>query len=150
MKIDSRVEPLVRNTIHTAVIGDFWKLEKALQSFPDDEAAQKAIELGVSLIYVLMIDIHEGMPSDDEIQGLAAEVARAEAWAMPTEEQVTTFLRHIMNGKPFAGVVPVEDVVILTFVVAAHLLSSCRRDDEEWWDYLDRVEAVLEAVYPNP
>lgn len=145
MKIDSRVEPLVRNTIYTAVIGSFSELEKALQSFSDDETAQKAIELGVSLIYVLMIDIYEGMPSDEEIQALAAEVARAEDWAQPTEEGVTVFLRRLMKGEPFAGVVPVEDIVILTFVVAAHLLSSCRRDDEEWWDYLDRVEAALEA-----
>lgn len=146
MKIDSRVEPLVRSAIHAAVTSDFPKLDEALQAFPDDEATRKAVELGLSIIYVLMIDIHEGRPDEDEIRGVAAEVARAEAWASPTEEEVTVFLLRLMNDQPFAGVVPIENVYILAFVVAANLLSSCRRDDEEWWDYLDRAEAALEAA----
>jgi hypothetical protein len=145
MKIDSKVEPIVRNTIHTAVISDFSALSRALQGFPDDETTRKSIELGISLIYFLMIDIHEGEPSEEDIRGVAAEVARAEAWAKPTTEEVTTFLLRLMNRERFAGSVSTENVFILTFVVAANLLSSCRRDDEEWWDYLDRAEAALEA-----
>jgi hypothetical protein len=145
MKIDSKVEPIVRNTIHSAVVSDFSALNRALQGFPDDETTRKSIELGISLVYFLMVDIHEGEPSEDDIRAVAAEIARAEAWAKPTTEEVTTFLLRLMNRERFAGAVPVENVVILTFVVAANLLSSCRRDDEEWWDYLDRAEAALES-----
>ncbi|MGW0434086.1 hypothetical protein ACWDV4_16295 [Micromonospora sp. NPDC003197] len=146
MKIDSRVEPIVRNTIHAAVISDFPRLNRALQAFPDEETARKAIGLGVSIVYTLMFDIHEGNPSEGEIRGVATEVVRAEAWAEPADEEVATFLLRLMNGEPFVGVVPTENVTILTFVVAGHLLSSCRSDDEEWWDYLDRIEAILESV----
>lgn len=146
MKIDSKVEPLVRNAIHAAVISDFSKLEKALQGLTDDESARKAIELAISLVYFLMVDIHEGRPTEDEIRGIAAGVAQVEAWARATEEEVATFLLHLMKGESLAGAVPTENVIVLTFVVAANLLSSCRRDDEQWWDYLDRAEAALEAA----
>jgi len=146
MRIDDRIEPLVRNAIHAAVVSDLGKLEKALQAIPDDEAAQKAIELGISLIYFLMVDIHRGRPTEDEVRGIAAGVAEVEAWAEPTEEEVTTFLLHLMKGEPLAGVMSAESIIVLTFIVAANLLSSCRRDDEEWWDYLDRAEAAIEAV----
>ncbi|GAB3152846.1 hypothetical protein GCM10027290_44430 [Micromonospora sonneratiae] len=147
MKIDSRVESIVRNTIYPAVISDFARLDKALQAFPDDETTRKAIELGLSIVYTLMFDIYEGKPSEGEIRGVAAEIVRAEAWARPTDEEVSAFLLRLMNGEPFVGVLPIESIIILTFVVAAHLLSSCRRDDEDWWDYLDRVEAFLENAY---
>lgn len=146
MKIDSRVEPIVRNTIHAAVISDFAKLDQALQSFPDDEATQKAVELGIALIYFLMVDSHRGRPSEGQIRGVSAEIARAEARASPSEEEVTIFLLLLMKGEPLAGSAPIENVFILTFIVAANLLSSCRRPDEEWWDYLDRAEAALEAT----
>ncbi|MFI6762545.1 hypothetical protein ACIBF5_25765 [Micromonospora sp. NPDC050417] len=146
MRVDKRVEPTVRKAIHAAVIRDFPLLEGQLQKLPDDEAVRKAIELTLALIYFLMVDIHEGEPTDAEIRGVAAEIARAEAWARPADAEVTAFLSKLMKREAFAPEVPDENVIILAFVSAANLLSSCRRDEEEWWDYLDRAEAAIEAA----
>ncbi|GAB3150671.1 hypothetical protein GCM10027290_38580 [Micromonospora sonneratiae] len=146
MKISSRVEPLVRNAIHAAVKRDFLKLEEALKSFPDDRAVQQGVELALAVTLYVMRDIHQGKPSDEETVAVAVEIARAEAWARPTEEEVSTFLLRLMNGQRFAESVPIENVIILAFVSVANLLASCHRDDENWWDYLDRAEAALEAA----
>ncbi|MEU7584736.1 hypothetical protein AB0A95_00375 [Micromonospora sp. NPDC049230] len=144
MKISSRVEPLTRSAIHAAVQQDPSKLETALQALPDDQAVREAVELALAVTQLVLRDIHQGEPSDEEIRAVAAEIVRAEAWAHATDEQVSAFLLRLVKGEPFAGAVPTENVVILAIVSAANLLSSCRRDDEEWWNYLDRLEAALE------
>jgi hypothetical protein len=136
----------MRNSIHAAVQQDLSKLDAALQAFPDDEAIREAVKLALAVTQVVMRDVHGGKPTDEETRAVAVEIARAEAWARPSEEQVSRFLLRLVNGEQFVGTVPTEDVVVLAFVSAANLLSSCRRDDEEWWDYLDRAEAALEAV----
>lgn len=146
MKISSRVEPLTRNAIHAAVQQDLSKLETALQALPDDQAARETVELALAVTQLAMWEIHQGRPSDEETLAVAAEIARAEAWARATEEQVSAFLLRLVNGEPFAGTVPTENVVVLAIVSAANLLSSCRRDDEEWWNHLDRLEAALESA----
>jgi hypothetical protein len=146
MKIDPQIEPLVRDAIHAAVTRNFPTLEEQLQKFPVGEPTRKAVELTLALVYAVMTDIHEGMPSEAEVRGVAAEIAQAEAWAQPTTQEVTDFLLALMANNRSAEALPEENVVILAFVSAANLLSSCRRDDEEWWDYLDRAEAALEAA----
>lgn len=146
MKISNRVEPLIRSAIHAAVQQDLSKLEMALQALPDDQAARESVELALAVTQLVLREIYQGKPSDEEIQAVAAEIARAEAWARATEEQVYPFLLRLVNGEPFAGAVPTENVIVLAIVSAANLLSSCRRDDEEWWNYLDRVEAALERA----
>ncbi|MFK3981839.1 hypothetical protein ACI2K4_15870 [Micromonospora sp. NPDC050397] len=146
MRVEKRIEPLVRNAIHAAVVRDFALLEDRLQKFPDDKAVRAAVELTLALVYFLMVDIHAGRPSETEVAGVATEIARTEVWARSSRDEVTEFLVRLMNREQLAPAVPGENVIILAFVVAANLLSSCRRDDEEWWDYLDRVEAAIEAA----
>lgn len=123
MKISDRVEPLVRNTIYAAVKRDFAKLGAALN--------------GTSVV--------ASRPTR-ETEAIAVEIAQAEAWVEATEAEVVTFLQCLVNGEPFAGVVPAENVYILTFASAANLLASWHRDDEKRWDYLDRAEAAIEAA----
>ena len=145
MKISNRIEPLARNAIHAAVQQDPAKLQAALQAFPDEESARAGVELALAVTQLVMRDIYEGMPTDDDTRAVAAEIARADLWAQPDEKQVSSFLVRLMNGEPLAEAVSPENVVILAFVSAANLLSSCHRDDEEWWHYLDRAEAALEG-----
>ncbi|MEO3821240.1 hypothetical protein [Plantactinospora sp. B24E8] len=146
MKISSRVEPLVRDALDAAVKRDFAKLDAALKAFPDDQTTQQGVELALAVTVYVLHDIHQGKPSEAETRSVAEEIARAEAWAQPTAEETSEFLLKLVSGQPFAPSVPSENVFILAFVSAANLLSSCRRDDEEWWNYLDRAEAAIEAA----
>ncbi|MCG5458905.1 hypothetical protein PSH03_004668 [Micromonospora sp. PSH03] len=146
MKINSSTEAAMRAMIHAAVQRDFPKLDERLRTLNDDNTAAATVELALALVGFLMVDIHKGRPSDDQISAVAEEVAEAESWAQPTRREVADFLMRLMRGEPFATAVPTENAIILAFVVAANLLSSCRRDDEKWWDYLDRMEAAMEAA----
>ncbi|MFG1837666.1 hypothetical protein ACLQ29_14925 [Micromonospora sp. DT228] len=146
MKINSSAEAVMRAIIHAAVQRDFAQLDERLRALNDADTAAATVELALGLVGFLMVDIHEGRPSDDQISAVAKEVAEAESWAQPTHREVADFLMRLMRGEPFTVAVPSENVIILAFVVAANLLSSCRRDDEKWWDYLDRVEATMEAA----
>lgn len=146
MKISSRVEPLVRSALDAAVQRDFLQLDAALKAFPDDQTTKQGIELVLAITLYIMHDMYRGKPSEAETRAVAAEIARAESWVEPTEAEITEFLLRLVSGEPFAPSVPSENVFILGFVSAANLLSSCRRDDEEWWNHLDRAEAAIEAV----
>ncbi|MGC4853819.1 hypothetical protein ACLQ24_10565 [Micromonospora sp. DT4] len=144
MKINSQVEPLARNAIHAAVQQDLAKLRAALRAIPNDRAAHEAVALALAVTLLVMTDIHHGKPSDEQTRAVAAEIVRAEAWAQAGEEQVFNFLLRLVNGEPLAQTIA-EEHILLAFVAAANLLSSCRRDSEEWWDHLDRAEAALET-----
>jgi hypothetical protein len=146
MKIDDRVEPFVRTAIDAAVKRDFEKLNTALGAFPDDDAVKKAVELALAVVGFVMYDVHQGKPSPEQIRVVATKLAEMEAWAEPTADEVDAFLKKLLNGQPFAPEVPPENVIVLSFVAAANLLSSFHTKDERWWDYLDRAEAAIEAA----
>ncbi|WP_320067582.1 hypothetical protein [Micromonospora sp. RTGN7] len=145
MKISKQVEPLVRSALDAAVKRDFDRLDAALKAFPNDQAVAEAVALALSVILYVLRDLHHGKPSKPETEAIAAEIARGEAWAQPTEGEVKTFLVKLVNGEPLAEDLPSESVIVLAFVSAASLLASCHREDEQWWDYLDRAETALEA-----
>lgn len=145
MKISKHVEPLVRSALDAAVKRDFNRLDAALKAFPHDQAVKEAVALALSVTLYVLRDIHHGQPTNLETEAVAAEIVRAEAWAQPTEAEAKTFLVKLVNGEPLAEDLPSESVIVLAFISAASLLASCHREDEQWWDYLDRAEAALEA-----
>lgn len=145
MRIDAGAEVMARAAIHAAVKQDFAKLDETLRGFSDDELTRKAVELTLAVILFVLRDAYGGKPDDNQVRALAAAIAQSEAWVRATAEEISIFLLRLVNGESFVGKVPTENVVILGFVVAGYLVSSKRRDDEKWWDHLDRVEAALEA-----
>ena len=145
MQIDERVEPLVRTALDAAVKRSFSKLEAALKQFPDDDAVRKGVELALAIIGLILIEEHQGKPNAAQIHKFALELAAEETWAETTADEVDEFLTRLLSGMPFAGVIPPENVIILSFVVAGYALASLRRDDERWWNHLDRAEAAIEA-----
>jgi hypothetical protein len=146
MNIDDRVEPLVRDTLYAAVRQDFDQLETALQAFPDDQSSRKGAELALAIGAVTLLDVYGRKPTPTEIRAVGDKLCQMETWAEPTPDEVNTFLTKLVDGESLEGALPAESVVILAFVVAANLLSSCHKEGEEWWDYLDRIEAGLEAT----
>lgn len=147
MVIDDRVEPLVRAVLDAAVKRDADRFRAALAAFPDDEATRKGVELALSIIGFVLLDVHEGKPSPDEVQSVAADISRQETWIGPTTDEVATFITALLNGRSLGDVLPSDSVIVLAYAVAANLLaSSSKPDDGEWWfNYLDKVEAAIES-----
>lgn len=147
MKVDDQVEPLVRAVLDAAVNRDGARFEAALQAFPDDDTARKGIELTLAVIGTVLADIYDGKPSPDQLDELAADIAQQEAWLEPRVAEIKIFITTALDGKRLADVLPPESVVILAYLVAANLLASSSDPDKgEWWfNYLDKIEAVIEA-----
>ncbi|MEV4499334.1 hypothetical protein C7C45_13630 [Micromonospora arborensis] len=147
MKIDDRVEQLVRDALHWAVKRQPVEFDEAVKAFSDESLRQPAVELLVAISAFVSADICGGKPSPEQIRELATEVAEAETWSTTTAPEVETFLSAILNGRPLSGVLPVGSAVVLAFVVAASLLSSRPKSEGQWWfNYLDKVEAAIEAA----
>ncbi|GIJ49402.1 hypothetical protein Val02_62880 [Virgisporangium aliadipatigenens] len=144
MKIDKNVEPLVRKALAAAVKRDPDLLATALRAFPNDDAIRRGSELAIAVAGLVAIDIHSGRPTDSELRTLAQEIADSEAWAGFSADDVYTFLATMFAGRPVAEVLTPEKVSVLIFLVPATLLSAFRREDENWWDHLDRAEAAIE------
>jgi hypothetical protein len=148
MRIDDQVEPLVRAVLDAAVTRDGDRFEAALSAFPDDHAARKGIELALAVVRTVLFDLNEGTPSSEQIDNLAADISLQEVWMQPSAEEVKAFLAAIAADQPLASVVPPESLVILAYLVAANLLASASEPDKgEWWfNYLDQVEAAIDAT----
>ncbi|MGC4875217.1 hypothetical protein ACLQ26_02965 [Micromonospora sp. DT43] len=147
MRIDERVEQLVRDTLHWAVKRQPVEFDEALRAFSDVPTQRSAMELLVAISAFASADICGGEPSPAQIQELSAEVAEAETWSSASAPEVETFLKTILAARPLSGVLPAGSAVVLAFVVAASLLSMRPKGEGEWWfNYLDKVEAAIEAA----
>ncbi|SCF01529.1 hypothetical protein [Micromonospora chokoriensis] len=147
MKIDERVEQLVRDALHWAVKRQPGEFDEALKTFSDEPTRRSAMELLFAISAFVSADICAGRPSPQQVQQLAAEVAEVEAWSSVTSGEVEAFLDAVLTGRPLSGVLPAGSAVVLAFVVAASLLSLRPKDEGEWWfNYLDKVEAAIEAA----
>lgn len=147
LKIDERVEQLVRDALHWAVKRQPVEFDEALKAFSDAYLRQSALELLAAITAFVSADICQGRPSTEQIKQLAEEVADAEGWSSATSPEVEAFLDAVVTGRPLSGVLPADSAVVLAFVVAASLLSFRPKSEGEWWfNYLDRVEAAIEAA----
>ena len=133
LKIDERVEQLVRDTLHWAVKRKPVEFDEALKAFSDRSTRQSALELLAAISAFVSADICQGKPSPEQIQQLAEEVAEAEAWSSATSPEVEAFLNAVVAGRPMSGVLPADSVVVLAFIVAASLLSSRPKSEGDWW-----------------
>ncbi|KXK59781.1 hypothetical protein AWW66_22415 [Micromonospora rosaria] len=147
MRIDDRVEHLVREALHWVVKRDAESLDAALAAFVDEKTRRESLELLVAVAGFVLIDLHQGRPNHAQVQVVAEKVAHMEAWANITSDEVAVFMNAILAGRSLAEDLRTEDVVVLAFVVAGSLLSSRELPEGQWWfDYLDQVEAAIEAA----
>lgn len=146
MKIDMQIEPLVRQTIHAVVQRDVGKLETALQGFPDGDTTAKGVEIAAAVTTYVLLDGYGGKPAPDQVQTLSRKIAEMEEWAEPGAEEIAAYVTALVDGKPLEDVLPKESIVVLAYLVAGSLLSSTHREDEKWWDFLDRAEAAVDST----
>ncbi|SCL18739.1 hypothetical protein GA0074692_0464 [Micromonospora pallida] len=147
MKIDDRVEQLVRDTLHWAVKRKPDEFGDALRAFPNEATRRSALELLVAICGYTAVDVFGQRPSEDQIRALAADIAEDEGWASVTTAEVAAYIDAVLGGSRKLDALPSERLVPVSFVVAANLLSSKPKAPGEWWfNYLDKVEAAIEAA----
>lgn len=144
--LDDRVEPLVRNALSAAAAQDPDRLADAMLAFSDAVALIKGIRLAAAVAVLVVTDLHHGKrPTAAELAEVAADIAAAEDWTDITADEIVILLTAAYDGKRVDDLLPMDRVIAMSFVVTASLLASYRDDGEQWWDYLDRAEAIIEA-----
>ncbi|GIF09160.1 hypothetical protein [Actinoplanes siamensis] len=144
--IDSRTEELVRESLAAVVGQEPDRLQRAIAAFPDNEAMTIGIRLAAGAALFALSERYNGRrPTSEETAEVAHNVVEDEGWTDVSEHEVVLYLTAAYDKARVDQVLPMDRVIIVAFVVAANLLSSHRKDDEEWWDHLDRAEAAIEA-----
>lgn len=148
MKIDDQVEALVRAVLDAAVHRDTERFEAAMNALSGSrETLTKAAELTLAVNAAVLFEVHDGAPSPQQVDELSRDISRQEQWADISMEDVHAILVALTTGNP-PRIADSANGGIAVFVVAANLLATASQPDEgEWWfNYLDKVEAAIEAA----
>lgn len=146
MRIDDQLEPLVREVLDAAVKRDGDRLDAALDAFTDQSQQRMGLELLVAIARYVLLDLYQGQrPGDEQVHELADQIAEMESWSTLPADEIRSFLLLLLGDT--SETVDPDAAVLLPFVVTATLLSSRRRPEgQHWFNYLDQVEAALEAA----
>jgi hypothetical protein len=145
MKIDSRIESLVREALTAVVKRDPKRLQTAIAVFPDEHALTAGYRLAAAIALYILHDQYGRQPTPAEIRAVADKLVELEGWTDIRAEEVVRYLTTLYDGTRVDEVLPLERAFLVSYVLAGDLLSTCRHTTEDWWDYLDRAEAALEA-----
>jgi hypothetical protein len=148
MRIDSQIEPLVREAFGAAVARDADRFRAALTAIGSagDDVASESVHLALIIDTYALLDIHQGTkPEDAQIRELGKEFCEMEQWAAPDQAAATAFLQSLANRSPVEEVLPPEQISVLVFLVGAWLLASFLKSNQNWTDYLDNLLEGLEA-----
>lgn len=143
MKIDPRIEPLVRTTLNAAVKADEKRFGQALAAFADRQTLTEALQLTGAIVLFVLHEEFEADPGDEDLRQVAEDVVRNETWAGLAPNEVRVALTGLMTGRQVESVEP-QAMAVATFVTAAYLLASSTEPPRAWFEYLDDVEAALE------
>ncbi|MFC7548007.1 hypothetical protein [Plantactinospora sp. GCM10030261] len=148
MIIDDQIEPRVRRILGNVVRREEDEFDSSLRALADPESRAKAIELALTICAFALHDTFDGRPSSEDVRSAAETVADMERWATLTPEEVAAFLTAVLDGKPLNEVLDDATAVMSTFIITGSLLAASPKVGEnEWWfNYLDRIEAAIEAA----
>lgn len=150
MNINPDTALAVRELIGHALRVEFDDLTKELDRLSDD-ARTDAIGHAAVIAWFVAVDDNGGTPpTSDELREVAHDAAEVEDRFTLSADTIHTYLsRCVFGDTPPFDALSAEEASRLPFIVAGNLLASVRADDEEWYEYLDRVEAAVAAA-PDP
>jgi hypothetical protein len=148
LKINSQVEPIVREAFAASVAGERERFTAALESVAalGDDLAQDALTLALTVSSSALLSVHDGeRPDDEQLTLLGNELADdAEEWGDGiTAEDARSFLSALADGLP-----PELEPGLtaeLAFGGGGWLLSSFLREDAKWTAFLDQILDSLES-----
>lgn len=143
MKIDNRIEPIVREILAAVVKRDGETFIRAMEQVPDERTAIEAGQLAVAIATYVILDLHDGRPTDEEVRQIAEVAAEAEAWAGLTPETFVEAITALLDQRQVR--LEPHVMAVVPFILAGYALAAGAEDDEWWFKYLDRVEAALES-----
>jgi hypothetical protein len=149
MKIDSTIEPMVREAFAASIAGEAERFEAAVEAIAarGDEFATTALGLGLAIDRVALLLIHSGQrPDDQQLDYLAGGLAEdAQRWgAQITSDRARSFLDSLATGSPTT--LSPGHLAEIAFGGGGWLLAAFLPEGKKWTQFLDQVEDALESV----
>jgi hypothetical protein len=150
LKIDSTLEPLVREAFAGAVNKNGKRLEAAIEAIAGrgDEVTTQALALALAVDNLALTLVHNGRrPPEEQLDYLARRLSEDAAdWApdVVTPAAARSFLGTLVDPTPTS--LPWGELAMLAFGTGGWLLAAFLPDDKDWTDFLDEIEDALESV----
>lgn len=150
-RINTKVEQALRDAMGHVAHAEADQIEPTLAALDDDGRAE-ALGLCVAIACYVAIDVCERWPNDADVRQLAEDIATTGT----TAEQLHLNSKEIYAylSRTAFGLEPVEDVISdeatatrMMVIVAQRAVLIYRPDKEKgWWEYLDVIEAAIDAA----
>lgn len=152
MKIDDKAEEVARELFGFAIRAELDDFEAKITKANVD-ILTKALQLSVAVAGAVVLHIGDGQqPSDADFRKLADTAASVEKrYELKSDEAFMYLSRVVFGGQPLDEVFSPGEAATLPFLITGNLLASYRdvREGQKWWEYLDEIEAAIEAA-PDP
>lgn len=149
-RISPDVEKPFRKAIGHALRNEIDEMHEGLLRLTDEQIAS-CLNLCASVSGYVAIDVcGRQWPAEDNLRRIAEETTtsnNARAFGLRTQDSYAYVKRVALRGEPLNTVLsPPEDAGTLSFVITGHLLVAFSTAEEEWWEYLNRIEEALEVA----
>jgi hypothetical protein len=147
MKVDSKIEPLVREAFAACVGQEPKRFANAVVAITDrgDRVTVDALTLATSIdAYALMALHHGKAPDQQQLEYLSTQFAATEAWAKVPAANARELISALAENR--TSTLGAGDLAEATFTVGAWLLSAFLPEDKDWTDFLDEILNAIDAA----
>jgi hypothetical protein len=147
MRVDERIEEIVREAYRAVIAKDGDRLVSTFRGL-EEEDARKAVAYGIFVCGYIVNDVFRDGAKEQELRELATKIIASEAdWVdVGSPDEVAGVLGAAAKGESPFGNVPPQDAIGTVFVCGGFMLTSFRLKREHWWDYLDEIWAAAESM----
>jgi hypothetical protein len=148
VRIDPRIEPLVREAFAAAVAQESDRFNSAISTISEksDESFKVALNLALDVCRVALFTIHEGQrPDNDQLAYIAGGFDNSEAWVGLSPGDSLTFLTALADMKSVTDALPLTTLIPMVFAMGGWLLSAFLPENKHWYNFLDEILREIEV-----
>lgn len=149
MPIDPAVEEPTRAILSALLRGDVDAVEAQVTELDKAGRFTESLALVTRVAGAAVIDMTGGeRPTNEWFDEVSRKLAELDDGSNSlTSDEAAAFLRRVVfGGERLDAVLAVEDTIRVPYVVTATLLASSGPEGKQWWEWLDFLEAALEAA----
>jgi hypothetical protein len=149
-RISTDVEKPFRDALGHAIRNEFEEMRQVLLRLSEEQIAS-CLSLCIHVSGHIAIDVcGRQWPNEANLHVIAEAATKstfARQFGLKAEDSYAFVKQVVLGFEPLDKVFPSpERAAMLSFVITGHLLAAFGRGDEDWWEYLNKIEESYEAA----